>query len=862
LVQKAINITVITMDIYNCGFCLSYLHDLKPRLQEVAGFDLDFILRGLCSFRAEEVISPSTPEARNLTQIDQQLVAVYDNLISRGLPTLSSLFLERVLTRLPLSSVQIQEQHRKRGEIEFSHAGQRLNRQTEKEWLDLLVRAMCVVDPRLKPGTELTYHPFDSEEERFFFDELLPKIGPHLPQLAQPQRGFESLIGEEQYPAFVEQRVDFAVETTGTKVIVEIDGEPRDHALDERRNRALSNSWHVCRIPTRELRTDIVHEVLARLRERFSLDPYFALVERNYCRPLWINPPERYALQLALTPFAVARIQKLLLSALRSGLLSLTENPASEGEGPIWKIVVLERDVPCARLAVVDFLQFLQAFYDLLDLNQSLPFVELRIYATPEFADFSDGITESFLADYPQYRTAVDRVAFRRKAFGEDPMEPFNGDLLLDVSILQRYGFSQPERSFCDAVLHVQGAAFVVRSVHVAEDARRVQSAEPIAYPMPGNKTENGQEKAKKQALEFFLHNIFRKEKFWGGQFEILSRSLALKPVIGLLPTGAGKSLCYQLSALLQPGVTIVVDPLKSLMSDQAENLADIGIDNIEYINSEQTTKEREKAVQSMAAGKFQIIFISPERFQIQQFRNKLVEVTAQYSVPYVVIDEAHCVSEWGHDFRTSYLRLVDTARKYCCHKNNLPTILALTGTASYIVLSDVQRELRVDDENAKVNLKSFDRRELTFEIKVPSYSNMKRDKLFEELNGLPSTFGVTPEQFFKADGSNQTKSGIIFTLNVTGNYGAYDLRNWLQEKLRFKFSWMEVQYYSGGVPEPKVRDPRTGKEEKIPVMSDEEFKQYKQETQRGFKRNKFQSGQKSHTRRFWSDLYIARLPG
>jgi len=137
------------------------------------------------------------------------------------------------------------------------------------------------------------------------------------------------------------------------------------------------------------------------------------------------------------------------------------------------------------------------------------------------------------------------------------------------------------------------------------------------------------------------------------------NRALQNKSVIGLLPTGGGKSLTYQLAAMMQPGVTLIVDPLRSLMKDQYDGLIAAGIDSCAFINSTQTKEAKDDAERKMEQSKLLFIFLSPERLSIYKFREKLKnmhELNVYFS--YGVIDEVHCVSEWGHDFRFSYLHL------------------------------------------------------------------------------------------------------------------------------------------------------------------------------------------------------------
>lgn len=255
-------------------------------------------------------------------------------------------------------------------------------------------------------------------------------------------------------------------------------------------------------------------------------------------------------------------------------------------------------------------------------------------------------------------------------------------------------------------------------------------------------------------ALDHLLANLFRKVQFREGQLPILIRALSLRPVVGLLPTGAGKSLCYQFASLLQPGFSLVIDPLRSLMQDQQNSLQEMGIHRCQaLINSgDQDIQTLQKP---MSDGQYWFIFISPERLQVKSFRTVLSTIIYLFPVVYVIIDEAHCVSEWGHDFRPSYLNVGQRISKYCKHDRVQPSIIALTGTASRNVLTDILKELQIDDQTAIFEPKSFDRKELQFEVirvnnssRIPNLAG-KLNALFHQANrGLKS----------------QQISGLVFT--------------------------------------------------------------------------------------------------
>jgi ATP-dependent DNA helicase RecQ len=279
---------------------------------------------------------------------------------------------------------------------------------------------------------------------------------------------------------------------------------------------------------------------------------------------------------------------------------------------------------------------------------------------------------------------------------------------------------------------------------------------------------------------------------------------LARKDVIGLLPTGAGKSLCYQLSALLQPGITLVVDPIKSLMHDQDDHLKEAGIDTTTFVDSSLEGAEKTRRIKRFQDGQFQFTFVSPERLMIQEFRNALTKMGTGAPpkwFAYCVIDEAHCVSEWGHDFRTAYLRLGENARTFCKPASgNLPFI-ALTGTASFDVRDDVQRELQLDDEDAIVELGSYRREELHFEVitvqkpqglpvnKEEDWKPAAKQKelyLANWLRKLPQQFGYQSGgngDFYERNGE-RTNSGLIFCPHVNYVFGIHKVTTYLKENL------------------------------------------------------------------------------
>lgn len=296
--------------------------------------------------------------------------------------------------------------------------------------------------------------------------------------------------------------------------------------------------------------------------------------------------------------------------------------------------------------------------------------------------------------------------------------------------------------------------------------------------------------------VEYFLKYIFRKSGLWEGQYDAISRALQARDAIVLLPTGGGKSIAFQLASMLLPGRTIVIEPIISLIEDQLDNLASYGIDHCIGITSQiDSPLDRAKAIHLLGQGEYLFAYVAPERFQTVEFRGSLRALTVHTPVSVIVVDEAHCVSEWGHDFRTSYLNIGRTTRQFCESNGNIPPLLALTGTASRAVLKDVQRELQIEDFDAIITPKSFDRPELKFGV-LRSSSNEKLTKLKGYLGQmLPNMFATSRATFYQPRGK-KTYSGLVFCPWVNGEFGVVQVAEKIQSEMGIPTS-----HYSGKAP-------------------------------------------------------------
>jgi len=665
-------------------------------------------------------------DLENNYKIEDSAFNVLNNLISRGLPTFPSIFIEEIFSQIfRVAEKKITDRTR---EIKFEPTIVLSNN------IETIFRSFFIIDPRIDKSTTSNFdlcswenHPSSENEEKFFNTILPDKFGDFCRQLIEPQREIKTILNLSTNPEdkfnrdlgsskneFYKQRVDFTFQfpvASGFKngLVIEIDGsqhsEQSQKLLDSRRDSIIEKiGWQsTIRVETQEM-SNIPLQKTENLR-RFLMHPYAQQIKDNSVNAIWSSDWGIEALQIALSPFAIARIHKTLIHLMLSGVLKL--------ESKKWSIVVIERDVPCAIVALEDFKQLFAHFFELEGRGRELPEITLKILNTPEF-QHAQLNQISNIKSYPS-------------GFENDFC-----DVLIDISMLQRSGFSVPS---LDVYHHVKCQnKIVIRSCHSIKTCRTILSSRPIIYKI--------EETEQPKSLVFFLKNIFRKAEFRSGQVAILRRTLTLQNVITRLPTGAGKSLTYQLSALLQPGIVLIVDPLKSLMKDQNDNLKEMGIDATVFINSSiKSPREREERSEKMVQGHYQFVFISPERLQIEEFRSYLNNMKSTFFT-YCVVDEAHCVSEWGHDFRTAYLRLGCNARKYCKTLVKHIPIIGLTGTASYDVLADIQRELEFDerDETAIIDPEKYERDELNFEIINVTKPNLPANPSTQKIKSLVAT--------------------------------------------------------------------------------------------------------------------------
>ncbi|KAB2953491.1 DNA helicase RecQ [Heliorestis acidaminivorans] len=231
------------------------------------------------------------------------------------------------------------------------------------------------------------------------------------------------------------------------------------------------------------------------------------------------------------------------------------------------------------------------------------------------------------------------------------------------------------------------------------------------------------------EQAEVVLHKYYGYSSFRSGQVQLIKQILHGQDALGIMPTGGGKSICYQVPALMLQGLTIVISPLISLMKDQVDNLNNLGI-SATYINSSLTWKEVQERIYKASRGWYRLIYVAPERLEVASFQALLRNLP----VCQIAVDEAHCVSQWGHDFRPSYRSIAPMIAQLAYR----PIVTAFTATATTEVIHDIIHLLGL--RNVTPSVAGFDRENLSFTV---LRGENRRDFIFRYLSDHINESGI-----------------------------------------------------------------------------------------------------------------------
>lgn len=691
-------------------------------------------------------------------------ICILKNILQRGKPTLLSAYLQDELGQI----------HR---EQDFLKAYPLVDKE-QPNW------------ERIIRGDEKgNYYP-----AKKFFEELIPKYLSEyefIQQLIIPEIPINE-ITKVVVDEYANQQVDFYLPQA--YLIIEIDGSHHQQTKNKDKIRDLHTSKYgiqTVRINTVDLEAENeifiqkIKEIKTRLekvksKQETRKEKNTTFISLSDYQTAYNNGIDFENSNYKST--AIIRFQLLILELLENGYLNFEDN---------WEFEILSRDISNFELlAIEDLFIWFTHIFKLHKIKFKRPEISIAyVNSTNEFSsNKSIKIDFSLTKRYTDEFQTNSNIIYVRTDY-------------LDEFLYFKKGNSTSNLKF---------------SSFESYDYFKVSTTQTLKYNL-----NLGGKNSDKDSLLFLLWNIFLQNdesldfqslKFREGQLPIIANALSKNDTIGLLPTGSGKSVCYQLSAILQPAISFVVCPIKSLMYDQKADLDTVFFSRVNHITSDDDSEDKHKIQNEFGQGKYFFIFISPERFQIKSFRQYFNKVNTDFNIAYAVIDEVHCLSEWGHDFRTSYLNLSNTIQKHCSNFN----WLGLTATASINVLKNIQIEFGIKPENVKTPL-NYTREELEFE--VIDDNNNKAEIIINQLEKLNHTEKVlTPNK-------SSSKCGIIFTSTVNGKTGCYDLSKKLSNYFR-----TDIKFYSGSVPNI----------DKEPIMSEKDFDTYKIKVQKEFKNNEF----------------------
>ena len=711
----------------------------RKRLYDI--FDFASYFDVVSNFNMDEEAKGAPEYAKNIAKVAQ-------NIVQRGFPTLAPFILE---------------------EIGYSLEG--LDERCIRE-------SLIIHEPKFRFIQKFNYleKTDNGEVKKAQINntevELISSVSPLAAQLMEMQKPVEEVINYpntdikryEDYAryfmnyakakivsSFYGQRFDFTMTLPGEHCLnIEFDGpthnDPEQKELDRKRNQLLTSmKWYDT------LRVTDLEDERIKLKTDKILTAAFGDIGDELC-----------SLDVIVKPILMARITKTFLYLVEQGYIRVFSKE------PVYLCVETRENIDVFNMA---FRHCLELLYNLLSLTS-----KDKLQIADVCVRYKDGtkIRDCRITSKEIKFNAVHKN-FASRAY-----------IVIKDQMKRRYCFMDLD-GYAE---HSNHKTIWLLSSYGQWSCYKLRTSDKcIKYDIKDND---------EPILQYFLLNIFGKPKFRPKQFEIIQSALNGKNVIGLLPTGSGKSITFQLSAMLQPMVSIVVAPLVSLMEDQVHNLKMSGITNVASINSTKTIDEKIEFLKKFGNNQIGITYISPERLQIRLFR----EAIRSLNVGYVVLDEAHCVSQWGHDFRTAYLRVGDTVKKYAPDA----VMMALTGTASSNVITDIKRELHMSNKVAIIATEDFRRDELHFRIINKKENSSLQDTIKEgyineavksALKELCKEQSCKLKQYMSPTQNGYENSGVIFNpFAEKSNESIYAIIKQLKEVEQFK--GIEVGIYHG----------------------------------------------------------------
>lgn len=589
------------------------------------------------------------------------LFAILNNIVTRGRPAQASPFLEEAFAKLGNRPIDLD------GDLRYDVRGLHA---------EDVFDALHIIDPRLNLD-ESNYNNklLESDVEKTFITRMAPQP---LRQLLQPQRNLYSLTKQK---ASHTQRVDFACEfpypTKDEKdfwhngCVIEIHetlyhSDMEQKRADKQRADDLSAiHWYCRQVPEEEM--DDSH---FRFLGSEYVETVFKVFDRRFDDD-WVR-----TLQYVLSPIAVARFQKVVLEAMISRRLDIARNT--------WSVLVIERDVPCAALALAELKEL---FHHLTAMSTEytglkFPDVELTVVSTPEFIDSPlHGET---------LRLAEVTDELRRKTY----------DLIIDISMLRRTDIEKV--SFAGFTECRNKCFFHIRSSHYERSTRRMYTTGRITYrPLTVKNIQQQYETLPdtSQHLRYFLQLLFRKNDFIPGMLPVLSRILQNRCTVGLVPANGSKTLIRKLTAMMQPGITVIAVPDTDAVQALHHEWLDAGIDCVTALHADLDRTERERRERLAESSEASIIVLSYDqlgRLLLLQRFGYMRQTGVYFATG--ILDEAQSLSEWSPDFLPAAILAGQTLYRHTLPQQGEIALLGLTEQASFDTLFDIEQALSPRD--------------------------------------------------------------------------------------------------------------------------------------------------------------------
>ncbi len=615
------------------------------------------------------------------------------NIILRGIPTIAPTFIEDIISATFLKTKKEYSDH---GDFAYTFVNDELKEE--------IFRALHLVDPRIKFQDLKDLYTFEGDPEagikkQFLFDTVATNIGEYFLQLFSPERDFDSIfktyglkyLEKARRLGLTGQKTDFSIQipygenNQPVGMAIELEKkllDDREILSVEQKNDLLNEINWADLLYLKQ--SDIANPQNIQPLIEFSYQKYFEVIRKNYERPLFSTLAGLDGLQIALTPFEVARIQRVIVDYILAGLLD--PNAAK------WEIAVIERDVPGAFLAIQDLQQQFKNLYALAGVKKKLPEIELYLYYTEDFERAELNVL------YQGNKYLVDEFDAGKKF-----------DLVIDSSILRYEGLDK------DVLETASGNLAVLRSSRYPASTRKFLTSDPIKYKefYPVEKKDKKELKKLRKLqdnLMYFVKNIFRFYELKDEQIHVLSNILSGQSSIANMPYTYDKTLLFQIAAILQPGLTLVISPLYTVQRDQIRKFKRYRIDTLSFVNATVTdVYSYLEQTKKLTEGASLLLFSPAEAFHMDKFRKILHQLEIKdLAFALVVIDEIQAISPWSYLFNYGYVTLkqnIDTLLP----KNKEITVLGLTSSASYDVLEDIKNILGISGKNIISAAHDFD---------------------------------------------------------------------------------------------------------------------------------------------------------